>query len=191
MGISAIDPIGLAMNRTGRMLFKPFDIGKWFVLGFAAFLAFLAEGGAGNLNSMNRLGGGGPGPPGQTLPEFVEELKQLFLRNAHWILPVAFVLLLLWIVIAWIRARGKFIFLDGVARNHAAIVEPWSRLRAEANSFFRFDLILSLGMTLAVVVLGMITYVLALPDLRTNTMGSAGITALVVGGTLLLLLGVV
>ena len=38
MSISATDPIGLAMSRTGRMLFKPFDIKKWFVLGFAVKL---------------------------------------------------------------------------------------------------------------------------------------------------------
>ena len=41
MSISATDPIGLAMSRTGRMLFKPFDIKKWFVLGFAATLVAL------------------------------------------------------------------------------------------------------------------------------------------------------
>jgi hypothetical protein len=186
VSISATDPIGLAMSRTGRMLFKPFDITKWFVLGFAAFLAYLGEGAYTNANSFPGPGGG---KPGQTIPDVVEQIRQWFLLHAHWILPVAFVSLLVWIAITWIRARGKFVVLDGVAKNHAAIVAPWKRFRAEANSFFVFDLTLSLGMTVIMVLVTMLTYAIALPDMRTNTFGAAAITAIAVGVGLFLLFG--
>ena len=32
---SVTEPISRAYERTVQMLFKPFEIGKWFVLGFA------------------------------------------------------------------------------------------------------------------------------------------------------------
>jgi hypothetical protein len=57
MAISVTDPIGWALTRTGRMLFKPFDGRKWFVLGFCAWLANLGVGGGPNIN----LRGGVPG----------------------------------------------------------------------------------------------------------------------------------
>ena len=45
MAKSVTEPISQAYERTAAMLFKPFEIRKWFVLGFAAFLAQLGEGG--------------------------------------------------------------------------------------------------------------------------------------------------
>ncbi len=57
MALSVTHPIGAALDRTKRILFKPFKIGKWFVLGFCAFLAYLGQGGGGF------PGGGGGGSP--------------------------------------------------------------------------------------------------------------------------------
>ena len=42
--ISVIEPIGAAFEKTKEILFKPFDIGKWFVIGFCAWLATLGNG---------------------------------------------------------------------------------------------------------------------------------------------------
>ena len=49
--ISVTAPVGQALDRVKRMLFQPFDLGKWFVIGFCAWLAGLGESGGG--------GGGG------------------------------------------------------------------------------------------------------------------------------------
>src|SRR6185312_9515828 len=45
MRLSATEPIHRAITWTEQVLFKPFGIGKWFVLGFCAFLAQLGQGG--------------------------------------------------------------------------------------------------------------------------------------------------
>ena len=37
--IEIFKPFGEAFELTKKILFQPFDIGKWFVIGFAAFLA--------------------------------------------------------------------------------------------------------------------------------------------------------
>ena len=43
MTISVIDPVSPAIERTKLVLFQPFDLGKWFKLGFCAFLATLGD----------------------------------------------------------------------------------------------------------------------------------------------------
>ena len=44
MRISVIDPISPAIERTKLVLFQPFDLGKWFKLGFCAFLVLQRNG---------------------------------------------------------------------------------------------------------------------------------------------------
>ena len=43
MQIKFFDPLSNAWSRMTSALFKPFDIGKWFAVGFTAFLAHLLE----------------------------------------------------------------------------------------------------------------------------------------------------
>ena len=53
MSIRYIEPVSRAVDRAIDICFRPFDLGKWFVLGFACWLARLTQGGG---------GGGGDGP---------------------------------------------------------------------------------------------------------------------------------
>jgi hypothetical protein len=53
--VSVTVPLGQAIDRVKLVLFRPFDLGKWFVIGFCAWLAQLGETGfGGNFN----FGGG-------------------------------------------------------------------------------------------------------------------------------------
>jgi hypothetical protein len=65
---SVTTPFSQALSRTGKVLFKPFQFPKWFILGFCVFLAHLGEGGGGGLNipspAGGGTGGGGGGGPG-------------------------------------------------------------------------------------------------------------------------------
>ncbi|HST29972.1 MAG TPA: hypothetical protein VLK27_03960, partial [Chthoniobacterales bacterium] len=61
-------------------------------------------------------------------------------------------LLVLIVVLTWLRARGNFIFTDCIARNRAAIAEPWREYRPEGNSYFLFLLIL---MLISILILGL------------------------------------
>ena len=49
--ISVTEPVSPALERVKTMLFKPFDLGKWFTIGFCAWLAFLGKGGGGGGDS--------------------------------------------------------------------------------------------------------------------------------------------
>jgi len=144
MKISVIDPLSQAIGWAGNVLFRPFDIKKWFVLGFCAWLAQLGQGGGG--------GGGGNQLRGSHSPREIE-------RGLHhawdWVLanllPILIlagflivVVLAIWLLILWLSSRGKFMFLDGVVNNRGRVVEPWHRFRALGNSLFVFRTVLTL-----------------------------------------------
>ena len=148
--ISVVDPISPAIEWTKEMLFRPFDIGKWFTIGFCAWLAFLGEGG-----SFNGGGpGGGDGRPGQGW----EEMKGFVLEHLVMIITIGIsvfmVIMVVSVVVMWLKSRGRFMFLHCVALNRAEVKLPWNKYCLQGNSLFLFRL-----------VLGIISSVLILPTI--------------------------
>jgi hypothetical protein len=145
--VSVIDPIGPAIERVKLMLFKPFNLGRWFIIGFCAWLAYLGTGGGG--------GGGGGGPqwhgPHKQHPEIAEGInavKEYILDNLFWIIPTAVIIIAaiicLGLLIAWINSRGRFMFLHCVAENKSEVKVPWHKFRKHGNSLFIFRIVLAL-----------------------------------------------
>ena len=81
------------------------------------------------------------------------------------------VVLLLIVLFAWLRARGRFIFVDCVVRNRAAIAEPWKEFRAEGNSFFLFSLLVVLVVVAVIVIAGLVLIVPFIPGARSGEPG--------------------
>ena len=77
--VSVTRPVGLAIDRMKRVLFQPFDPGKWLVIGFCAWLAALGRGGGG--------GGGqyhfGPSGRGAELRRSIEQARGYVMSNLH------------------------------------------------------------------------------------------------------------
>src|SRR5690348_843830 len=155
--ISVTDPINPAIQRVKQLLFRPFDLGKWFTIGFCAWLAYLGEQGGsfGNYNS-----GSGGHTNGDDIRRQLAHGRQVFVENLYWIVPVVVVVILvviaLWAVMLWLNSRGKFMFLHCVALDRAEIREPWDRYSGAANSLFLFRIVLGLigmAMTLPLVLL--------------------------------------
>ncbi len=165
--ISVAEPVAPALERVKQMLFKPFDLAKWITIGFCAWLADLGEsggvGGGGNFNTGNRFGGHN-GQPAEQLRQFYHKASDFVMLNLGWIVPVTILLVLfgvaLWLLMLWLNSRGKFMFLHCVALDKAEVAEPWSKFVNEANSLFRFRIVLGLvGMvlTLPLVVFTLLT----------------------------------
>jgi hypothetical protein len=137
MQISFVDPLSRAWERMRRILFDPFELSTWLVLGFAAWLARLASGGAaggklwGNAaDSMDK---------GRTVGPEVHRLADSMVHQMVWlplILLGLVVVLALVVLVLWISSRAKFIFLDNVVHERAEIVEPWHRFRRLGDSLF-------------------------------------------------------
>jgi len=140
--VSVIEPIGPAFEKVKTILFSPFDLRKWFVIGFCAWLAFLGKSGGGNGGG----GGRGGGPP--DVHEGFGQAKVFVLENLGWIIPVALIgvmlIIVLWLVSIWLSSRGRFMFLHCVAENKAEVKVPWAKFRQHANSLFLFRIVLGL-----------------------------------------------
>ena len=188
--ISITDPIGLAMERVRQVLFSPFDLGKWFVLGFCAWLAGLGErGGGGRFNSSS-----GSNSNRGDIHQQLEHAHNYLLQNLYWIVPLAIFLvtfcLALWMLFIWLNSRGKFMFLHCVALNRADVVEPWNRFGEIANSLFWFRFVLGLiGMVimLPLLVLGILS---AIPMFRNDAWTFVGIMVLIGLGIAMVLIGI-
>jgi hypothetical protein len=134
--VSVIEPLAPAIERVKTILFKPFDLGKWFAIGFCAWLAMLGEGGGFGMN----------------FPGNAEDLKRQVPRIQEVISPymalitigavvLAVIFLAIGIVLLWLRCRGRFMFLNSVAKNTSQVTAPWHEFRKEANSLFWFLLV--------------------------------------------------
>ena len=147
--ISVIDPVSKAVEKTREILFSPFDLKKWCIIGFCAWLAFLGERGGGGNSGFH--GGGGRGDGGH----HGAEVKAWIMANLYWIIPTAvflfFIITLFSILFCWLRSRGKFMFLHCVALNRAEITPPWKTYADQGNSLFLFTL--AVGLTSFVCIL--------------------------------------
>lgn len=197
--ISVIKPIGLAWDRMVLICFKPFDLGRWFTLGFCAWLAYLGQSGGGfNFPTGNFGGAGGGGRTGRGMPAPVETPSQVLENGKDWVLAnlvlvvgLGAVILLvgfaLFLLLQWLQARGHFMFLDGVATNRRTelVARPWKEFRKQANSLFLFRTVLTLLAGLASVSAMALCVWVAWPDIMESTFGTQAIHAIILAVFLL------
>ncbi len=122
------------------ILFRPFDLGKWFTIGFVSFLAMLAEGGA-SFNFPPYLTGGSSKPSYHSFPGFLHEMKLLpsSYLSSPWLivyLVAGLFCVLAWVALTWVGSRGQFMILDNIVRNRGAIAIPWSQYARQGNVWF-------------------------------------------------------
>jgi hypothetical protein len=128
-------------------LFRPFDLGRWFVIGFCAWLARLAEGGGGG-GSRGGVPPGGPGSIPPNVSESVNHAREWLVNNLYWLIPVSaigvIIVIGLIVFIVWLRSRGQFMFLYCVAQNKAEVKNPWHQFRRHGDSLFGFRVVLGI-----------------------------------------------
>jgi hypothetical protein len=148
--IEIFKPFGQAFELMKRILFQPFDLKKWLVIGFAAFLG----GHFGGIGFNFPTGFGNLRQPQPSQKINIPEQWQPWLPMI--IIGFVIFVLVLVIVLMWLKSRGSFIFTDCIVRNRSAIVEPWREYRTEGNSYFMFRLVVMLMAMTAVVVLAIV-----------------------------------
>ena len=144
MNIRYIDPFSQGWDRMTKALFKPFDIGKWFAVGFTAFLAGLTD--------FNN-GGGGGGNNSKSDVDFDEIVSfphyawQWLMDNPGWftliIIGIAAIIGLIFLF-TWLSSRGKFMFLDNVVHDRKLVKKPWNDFRELGNSLFWWRIVFNL-----------------------------------------------
>src|ERR1700693_1427974 len=119
--IEIFKPFGEAFELMKKILFQPFDLKKWLVIGFAAFLASLS----GGVNGLFYWRTHAKNAMAESLRK-VESLGQMEWWMIALIIVAAVIILTLVLVLMWIGARGRFIFNDCIVHNRGAIVAPWT-----------------------------------------------------------------
>jgi hypothetical protein len=133
--IEIFKPFGEAFELIKKILFQPFDLKKWFVIGFAAWLANLGNAGGSFNYQFNRR-------------DEMQKVNDAISQIPHPILVfgislLIFLVLGLIVLFAWLRARGRFMFIDCIVKNRGAIAEPWREFQKEGNSYFLFSLVVA------------------------------------------------
>ncbi len=140
MNVQFMEPLNRAWNRMKTALFKPFDIHKWFVVGFNAFLAGLME--ASNGGGGSRFGKNG------NFGEFIHfpgTAWAWLAGHPAWAVAVLFavvVAIAVIVALTWVSSRGVFMFLDNVTRDSVEIAKPWREYAKEGRSLFVWRLLL-------------------------------------------------
>jgi hypothetical protein len=152
--IEIFKPFGEAFELMKRILFQPFDVKKWFVIGFAAWLASLGGGGGGFNYQYNRR-------------EDVQKLNEAISQIPHPILVIGVcvlvsVVLVLVVLFGWLRARGRFLFIDCIVKNRGAIAEPWREFQKEGNSYFLFLLVVAFAFVIFAALLSLPLIIVAI-----------------------------
>lgn len=127
--IAYIEPLKRAYGRMRHILFEPFDVSKWFVIGFGCWLANLADTTGGGSSWQSNFDAASNGWNDGWEPWFVAL-----------VVVAALLILILIPLILWLSSRGEFIFLDNVVKNRAAIKVPWHEHRTLGNSLFLWRL---------------------------------------------------
>ncbi|NQU44503.1 hypothetical protein HQ520_14525 [bacterium] len=155
MAISVIDPFSPAFERTRTILFRPFDLAKWLLLGFCAFLAQLTQSRIQPPVSFSHRGRMNFSGMENSVRHATRELEGFMtipmLLGGFALLLLVLGLLLLFL---WFGSRGRFMFLHCVVQNRAAVVEPWRQFRPHGNSLFRFRIVLVLACSGVMLLIG-------------------------------------
>lgn len=144
-----------------RILFKPFSLDKWLVLGFCVWLAYMFEnlGGSFNLN-LGKLSGSGSagndlGPIWPWLKKLLLSNKPLYARLADLLgvnpgtLLIVFagigivliIGLIITVTVLWLKSRFEFILIENLALNKADITASWKKFKQLGNSAFAFRIV--------------------------------------------------
>ena len=192
MTIDYFAALSRAWNRMTTALFRPFDIGKWFVVGFTAFLAGLTDwhGGGGGNNGGARIHR--HSDFGDVL-DFPETAREWLMDNPGWFTLIIFgIIFLIGLVflLTWLSSRGKFMFLDNVVHNRAKVTQPWHEFKKEGNSLFLWRIVFGF-IILGVIILFLIQAFIIAYDIYYDGFEPNFVIPLVGMGLLLLLVIVV
>ena len=188
--ISVTGPLNDAFNRMKLILFSDFNIGKWFVLGFCAFLSELCGSGAGSIGGVNNIFNY-KGFDSVLIPNVIDFISNHLMIIVIVFIFVVFIALSVWALLLWLSSRGKFMFLDGVVLNKAAVSEPWHRFRSLGNSLFQFRLYLVLAWSAVMLIIFLLCFLIVWPDISMKTFGVKSIIVSAIGIPIFLLLNLI
>jgi len=186
MQFSYSEPLDYAWHRMKSILFSPFDLGRWFVLGFTAWLAQLATGYSGGASERIKFSNEWEDPSFQGWVSGVEESVRAFLDHPWAVLLIGMILvvgLCLWLLILWISSRGQFMFLDNLVHARTEVKAPWSEFRRQGDNLFQWQLVYSLIVFVVMGAVAVAGLLLIFPALALEPSAAAVVPLAILAGT--------
>jgi hypothetical protein len=172
------------------ILWRPFDLAKWLVLGFSAWLAGLADGTTGTL--WKGINDKDLHPGVHDFSRTGDALHKV--GDAMIWMPLIFILILavaaILLAILWVSSRAKFVFLDNVVRDRAQIVDPWNRMRDLGNSLFLWRLGFMVAIGLVVLLFLILLFAPAATLSFSDALSGLSYAAMFLGVLVLIVVGV-
>ncbi len=184
-----------SIDRMKDILFRPFVLGKWFVLGFSAWLATLGENGGGSKSSFNKDSGdtGGGAEISSDIIGAVNNVLSEYGGIIAIIVTVGVIVMIaVFLLVMWLRCRGKFMLLDNVINNRAEVAGPWGVFKQHGNSLFKWNIVYGILCVLALLpILAILIFKVAIPCMQMGEFDPAMLTPVIVAGILYLPLMIV
>ncbi len=143
MPIRFRQPLEDALQRTQSLLLRPFNLGRWFTLGFVAWLIHLGQAGgsaAGSDPGMQlKLRDGDWGGAADSVAEAVHGVLPSGLAVLL-IMALAIAVLLVAVTLLWVSCRARFVWLENLTAQDHAIGRHWTRFARQGDSFFLWKL---------------------------------------------------
>ena len=146
---SSLAASSLAYQRMKKILFSPFNLNRWFTIGFCAWLAMLGNNGS-----------SGNFPSNSMSPEEMATFKE-WLTNPLILSIIAGVIifcLAIGIVFCWLRSRGDFMLLQRIYQPDETISACWRRSKDLGHSLFLWRIGFFAISCLTLILFGIIAY---------------------------------
>ncbi len=179
--VSVVTPLEQAWARMVRLLFSPWELGKWLALGFIMFLVYLnstvakATELASHLLPMDGL---------FPMPTFREPFADFLLRTREHYTALAIaavcVGLVVYAVMTFFGSRARFMLLDAMVHNRADIAEPWRAYAGPANRLWIFLVVITTGFWLVNCIAVAVGVMVVWPDIQAGFMGDRTYWTLIV-----------
>jgi hypothetical protein len=174
-----------------HILWRPFDLAKWLVLGFSCWLAGLADSASGG--GWKWIVDENDFPGRHNIYGDTGSFEEL--GGALIWLPLIFIVIMavaaILVLVLWLSSRAKVIYLDNVVHNRAQIVEPWHRLRDLGNSLFLWRLGFIVACGLVALVLLMLFFAPAATLSFSDALSGLSYAAMVFGVIIMICFGFV
>jgi len=142
---SAIDALGVAWRWMGTVLFKPFGLKKWCLLGLIGFAM-----------SAYEVFFQGQRISFQLTLESMGDPRQWFGGNAVLLVAVIIigvvVFLGIYLLMIYVAVRCQFVYLYSIAKNKVLIRRGWYTFREQANSLFFWTIILGIALIVIIAI---------------------------------------
>ena len=151
-----------AYDRMVLLLFRPFNIERWFSIGFCAWLAYLGnQGASGHVNGKTPSAEFTPGIIRQQIDQRLDTLFASPPGMAELTViagAVAFMLVFA-LLCCWLRSRGDFMFLHRWYAPNAPIGQCWASSRSVGRELFAWRVYFCLISVLLFVLIAVAAYV--------------------------------